>query len=98
MELLLICKTKKYDMHWLATGFRFYCDGFRGMTIGRTLWVIILVKLFVIFVLLGIFFFRPAMSHLSTHEKQDRVADELLQSKAGLMHVSSGQNHVIPIH
>lgn len=98
MELLLICKTKKYDMHWLATVFRFYCDGFRGMTIGRTLWVIILVKLFVIFVLLRIFFFRPAMSHLSTHEKQDRVADELLQSKAGLMHESSGQNHVIPIH
>lgn len=85
-------------MYWLTKVFRFYCDGFRSMTIGRTLWIIIIVKLVIIFVLLRIFFFRPAMSHLSPQEKQNHVADELLQSKAGLMHVSSGQIHVVPIH
>lgn len=26
-----------------------YCDGFRNMTVGKTLWAIILVKLFVFF-------------------------------------------------
>ena len=26
--------------------YTFYRDGFRGMTIGRTLWVLILIKLF----------------------------------------------------
>lgn len=35
----------------------FYVDGFRHMTWGRTLWIVILVKLVIIFVLLRIFFF-----------------------------------------
>ena len=37
--------------------FHLYYDGFRSMTLGRTLWAIILIKLFVIFVILKIFFF-----------------------------------------
>ena len=32
--------------------FRFYYDGFREMTLGRTLWAIILIKLFILFVVL----------------------------------------------
>ena len=36
---------------------RFYVDGFRGMTLGKTLWLIILVKLFIMFFILRIFFF-----------------------------------------
>ena len=34
-----------------------YADGFRNMTLGKTLWTVILIKLFVIFVVLKIFFF-----------------------------------------
>ncbi len=34
-----------------------YYDGFKNMTLGRTLWLVILIKLFVIFVVLKIFFF-----------------------------------------
>ena len=37
--------------------FRFYVEGFRSMTWGRTLWILILIKLFVMFVILKIFFF-----------------------------------------
>ena len=37
--------------------FRLYYDGFRQMTLGRTLWLIIGIKLFVIFVVLKVFFF-----------------------------------------
>ena len=39
---------------------RFYVDGFRGMTLGRTLWFIILVKLFIMFFILRLFFFNSA--------------------------------------
>ena len=34
-----------------------YADGFRNMTIGKTLWTVILIKLFVIFAVLKVFFF-----------------------------------------
>lgn len=37
--------------------FRFYRDGFRSMTLGRTLWKIILLKLFIMFAVLKVFFF-----------------------------------------
>ncbi len=37
--------------------FRFYRDGFRSMSIGKTLWKVILVKLFIMFVVLKLFFF-----------------------------------------
>lgn len=36
--------------------FRFYYDGFREMTLGRTLWAIILIKLFILFVVLRLLF------------------------------------------
>lgn len=36
---------------------RFYADGFRSMTIGKKLWLIIVIKLVVIFAVLKIFFF-----------------------------------------
>ncbi|NLI24412.1 MAG: DUF4492 domain-containing protein [Bacteroidales bacterium] len=37
--------------------FRFYYDGFRGMTVGKKLWIIILIKLFIFFFVLKLFFF-----------------------------------------
>ena len=37
--------------------FMFYIDGFRGMTIGKTLWIIIGIKLFIMFAVLRLFFF-----------------------------------------
>lgn len=36
---------------------KFYYDGFRQMTLGRTLWFVIAVKLFIIFFVLKLFFF-----------------------------------------
>lgn len=57
--------------------FEFYRDGFRAMTWGRTLWVIILIKLFVMFVILRIFFFTPYLDGKSEAEKRDYVGSEL---------------------
>jgi len=36
---------------------RFYYDGFRGMKLGKILWLIILIKLFIMFIVLRLFFF-----------------------------------------
>lgn len=37
--------------------FSFYRDGFRSMTVGKTLWKIIFIKLLVMFAVLKLFFF-----------------------------------------
>lgn len=42
---------------WPVRVFMFYRDGFREMTIGRKLWTIILVKLFVLFAVVKVLFF-----------------------------------------
>ena len=62
---------------YLSSIWQFYRDGFQQMTWGRTLWLIILIKLFVIFVILRIFFFKPAMSGLDQQEKIELVGKKL---------------------
>lgn len=58
----------------------FYLEGFRSMTLGRTLWLIIIVKLFVMFFILKIFFFSDYLGHLPTDkEKSDYVGTELIR-------------------
>ena len=58
----------------------FYYNGFKQMTWGRTLWLIIVLKLFVIFVVLRFCFFRPTMQGLSNDEKSERVGQQLQQN------------------
>ena len=61
---------------------RFYIDGFRGMTLGRTLWCIILIKLIIIFAVLKAFFF-PAYLKGDEEEKGKLVSSELTTRQAG---------------
>jgi Na+/H+ antiporter NhaD/arsenite permease-like protein len=63
--------------------FFFYYDGFRSMTIGKKLWIIILIKLFVMFIVLKLFFFRDFLgSRFDTDEqKSEYVLDQLTQPK-----------------
>lgn len=56
----------------------FYYDGFRSMTLGRTLWTIILIKLFVMFFILKLFFF-PSFLKGSDEQKQNQVGTELVE-------------------
>ena len=73
-----ICRTNKLaDI--LSGIWLFYYNGFKQMTWGRTLWLIIVLKLFVIFVVLRFCFFRPAMQGLSNDEKSERVGQQLQQ-------------------
>lgn len=55
---------------------KFYMDGFRRMTLGRTLWCIILLKLFIMFAVLKAFFF-PAYLQGNEQEKSQTVSFEL---------------------
>ena len=70
-------------MVFLSKVWHFYRDGFREMTWGRTLWVIILIKVFIIFAVLRVFFFRPALAGLDETGKTDAVAGELLRQGEG---------------
>lgn len=58
----------------------FYLEGFRSMTLGRTLWIIILVKLFIMFAILKIFFFPSFLGDQPTEaDKSDYVGQELIE-------------------
>jgi len=59
--------------------FRFYYEGFRNMTWGRKLWGIILIKLFIMFAILRIFFFPDLLKRnfSSDRERADYVIEQL---------------------
>lgn len=57
----------------------FYYEGFRSMTLGRTLWLIILIKLAVMFLVLKIFFFPSFLGDKDDSEKADFVSNELIE-------------------
>ncbi len=63
--------------------FRFYYEGFRDMTVGKKLWVIILVKLFIMFAVLRLFFFEDFLgSRFDTdQERSEYVLDELTNTQ-----------------
>jgi hypothetical protein len=59
--------------------FDLYYDGFRHMRLGKTLWAIILIKLFVIFVVLKLFFFPNFLKqHAKEGGESDYVATEMI--------------------
>ena len=58
--------------------FRFYYDGFRSMTIGKTLWAIILIKLFIMFAILKVFFFPNDLKEYKTPEEKSKYVIENL--------------------
>ncbi|MGL5684116.1 MAG: DUF4492 domain-containing protein [Marinifilaceae bacterium] len=57
----------------------FYRDGFREMDVGRKLWLIIVIKLFIMFAILKVFFFQGALSHLDTVDaKGEHIRQQLI--------------------
>lgn len=49
--------------------FNLYIDGFKGMgTLGKSLWLIILIKLFIMFAILKLFFFPNFLKHHFTSD------------------------------
>lgn len=63
----------------LSRIFHLYYDGFRTMTLGRTLWTIILIKLAIIFLVLKLFFFPNYInSNAKNGDKAGFVSKEIL--------------------
>lgn len=56
----------------------FYYEGFRSMTVGRTLWAVILIKLAIMFLILKIFFFPATLRGMDDSQKADFVSRELI--------------------
>ncbi|MBQ2208427.1 MAG: DUF4492 domain-containing protein [Prevotella sp.] len=60
--------------------FDLYYDGFRHMTLGKTLWAVIIVKLAVIFLVLKLFFFPDFIKqHAEEGKESDFVATQILK-------------------
>ena len=57
-----------------------YRDGFRNMTWGKPLVWLIILKLIILFAILRVFFFKPAMRGLSDKEKSEVVGHALLKN------------------
>ena len=66
-------------MKWLRKAWHLYLDGFRSMTLGRTLWAVILVKLFIIFIVLKLCFFPNYIKqHAREGEEAEFVSSQVL--------------------
>lgn len=50
------------------------------MTLGRTLWALILIKLFIMFAVLKLFFFPNQLSGMTEQEKSDKVIYNLTET------------------
>lgn len=58
---------------------RFYADGFRQMSWGRTLWLLILLKLFIMFGILKLFFFPDFLSTKAGGNEVNYVSNQLIE-------------------
>ena len=69
--------------------FNFYVEGFRSMTVGKALWLLILIKLFIMFAILKLFFFPDLLS--SNFDNDDdrarHVRSELLKDRWKNSHI-----------
>lgn len=62
--------------------FNFYKEGFTSMTIGRSLWLLIIIKVFVLFFILKLFFFPNILEQQSKNRSvtpSEVVRDNLLR-------------------
>ena len=57
----------------------FYIQGFREMTWGRELWVLIILKLVILFLVQRLFFFKPVLAGQTEEQKSDFVGERLTE-------------------
>ena len=69
-------------MEKLRKIYLFYYEGFRGMTVGKTLWTIIIVKLLIIFLVVKLFFFHDYIGeNAAKGDEADFVSSELMKRR-----------------
>ena len=57
----------------------FYRDGFKNMTWGRPLWILIFLKVIILFAVLRAFFFQPVLAGKTEEQKIEHVGNQLYQ-------------------
>ena len=80
-EISYICDKIQRPMNkdsFLHKAFDLYYDGFRSMRLGKTLWAIILIKLFIMFAILKVFFFPNFLKEHAQGDESGYVATELV--------------------
>jgi hypothetical protein len=70
-------------MGYLKRFFIFYYEGFKNMTWGKSVWIIILIKLFIFFFILKIFFFPNLLEKNFSNDKErgEHVLENLTNTK-----------------
>lgn len=66
-------------MGLLKNIWHFYRDGFREMTWGKPLWGVVVLKAIILFLVLRLFFFRPAMEGMTDEQKSEQVGGRLVE-------------------
>ncbi len=60
--------------------YHFYADGFRGMTVGRALWIVIIIKLVVMFAVIRLFFMPDILGGFDNDtQRAEAVREHLSQ-------------------
>ncbi|HPK05754.1 MAG TPA: DUF4492 domain-containing protein [Bacteroidales bacterium] len=67
----------------LSKVFYFYYDGFKSMTIGKTLWMIIIIKLFIMFFVFRLFLFPNYLksNFNNNQERSNHVLEQLINTQ-----------------
>ena len=70
---------KSRNLRWYQRVWDLYYDGFRNMTVGKSLWALIIIKLFIMFVILKLFFFPNLLkeNYDTDEERAEAVRTEL---------------------
>ena len=69
----------KEKKNTLTAIWHLYRDGFKNMTWGKPLWGLIILKAIILFAILRVFFFQPAMKGLTEDEKSEQVGGHLVK-------------------
>ena len=69
---------------WPVRVWRFYVDGFKSMTVGKSLWAIILLKLAILFLVFRLFFFPDVLesNYDNDEERAQAVRSALTERTA----------------
>lgn len=57
--------------------YNFYRDGFKNMTWGKPLWLLVFLKVIILFLVLRMFFFKPVMAGKTDEQKSEYVGSQL---------------------
>ena len=66
---------------FIYRAFDLYYDGFRHMTLGRTLWAVIIIKLIVIFLVLKVFFVPNFLKQKAEPGKEGAFVEQQLMKR-----------------